>query len=649
MRVILNVMWYRVLLFVALCLSSVPAYGQQPEIEVPDIVLSGKPFEVTIRFEGQQSDTLAASAYSVIVGEQVVAPVAGEEEGTLVVREAVASKMGRVEVELRQGDQPVARSATRSIPGWMSILPPVLAIVIALIFKRVIPALFLGIWIGAWIASGLTLFGLWDGLLDTLQVYVLNSLADQDHAAILIFSLMIGGMVGIISKNGGTRGVVNYIVNWANNAVKGQVAAGLLGLAIFFDDYANSLVVGNTMRPITDRLRVSREKLAYIVDSTAAPVAALALVTTWIGYEVGLVGSAVAQIPDFNESAYFIFLNSIPYSFYPILSLFFVFTVAFSMRDFGPMAQAELRTRTTGQVMRPDAKVDEALSEGKELEVKAGKPQRVINAVLPVLVMVVTVLTGLYVTGEGETLREIIGSSDSYKALMWASLLSVLTAGVMSVSQGILTIDETVEAWYSGLKSMLFAMIILLMAWALSSITEVLHTADYLISILSESLHPGIVPALVFLIAAATSFATGSSWGTMGILMPLVIPLAWATLNADGPHNPADYHHIIYSTVSAVLAGSVWGDHCSPISDTTILSSMASGCDHIDHVRTQLPYAFLVGVVAVLVGSIPTGFGFPWWASMLIGAAVLFAALRFFGERIEEPAQIEPSPVRESA
>ncbi|MFW5955373.1 MAG: Na+/H+ antiporter NhaC family protein, partial [Rhodothermales bacterium] len=203
------------------------------------------------------------------------------------------------------------------------------------------------------------------------------------------------------------------------------------------------------------------------------------------------------------------------------------------------------------------------------------------------------------------------------------------------VSQRILNIDETVEAWYSGLKSMLFAMIILVLAWSLSSITEVLNTADFLMSVLGEALPVGVVPALIFVLSAATAFATGSSWGTMGILMPLVVPLAWAVLMANGMADPA-HHHIIYSSVACVLAGSVWGDHCSPISDTTILSSMASGCDHIDHVNTQLPYAVIVGVVAVVLGTLPTGFGIPWWVCMPVAAVVLVGILFRFGQPIDE-------------
>jgi Na+/H+ antiporter NhaC len=438
-------------------------------------------------------------------------------------------------------------------------------------------------------------------------------------------------------------------VGWANTPRRAQLATGTLGVGMFFDDYANTLVVGNTMRPVTDRLKVSREKLAYIVDSTAAPVACVAFVTTWIGYEVGLVGTAVEGLDGFNQGAYSIFLSSLAYSFYPWLALYFVFVVANSSRDFGPMARAEIRARTTGQVVSPQAKLDKAAEEDNdEMRPKDDIPLRAYNAVIPILVLVGTVLGGLYVTGEGESLRDIIGSADSYTSLIWGSLLGVLTAAVLSVGQRLLSLEETVEAWYGGLKSMLFAMIILVLAWALSDITGVLHTADYLVSVLGTTLPPGVVPAIIFVLAAATAFATGSSWGTMGILMPLVVPLVWAVLQANNMADPSNYH-IMYSAVSCVLAGSVWGDHCSPISDTTILSSMASGCDHIDHVRTQLPYAMSVGLVALLVGTLPAGFGFPWWLSLLIGAVLLSGALRLFGTPVDtqvgshESAAITPS------
>jgi Na+/H+ antiporter NhaC len=630
-----------VVLFASGALSS--ASAQSYRISAPDLLLRGSTFEVSVRGGEVAADT--AHLPVVRVGGREY-PMEVMDDGSVRATDVVATESGVFYVRVVRNGDVLVETTSRAIPGWVSILPPLIAIVIALIFKRVVPALFLGIWLGAWAAAGFSLRGMWQGLLASFEVYVLGALANPDHAAIILFSLMIGGMVGIISKNGGTQGVVNRIVGWAHNARRGQLTTGFLGLAIFFDDYANTLVVGNTMRPVTDRLRISREKLAYIVDSTAAPIACLALVTTWIGYEVGLIGTAVAQIDGFDESAYGIFLSSIPYSFYPLLALFFVFAIASTRRDFGPMLHAEVRARTTGVVLRPDANVDEAAIEGKELAAIEGKPQRAVNAIIPVVVLVVGVIGGLFATGEGDNVRDIIGTADSYKALMWASLLAVLAASALSIGQRILTIDQTVEAWYGGLKSMLFAMIILVLAWSLSSITEVLHTADFLVSVLGDAISPGVIPSIIFILSAATAFATGSSWGTMGILMPLVIPLTWAVLVGNEMASP-EHFHIMYSAIACVLAGSVWGDHCSPISDTTILSSMASGCDHIDHVNTQLPYALYVGAAAVLLGTLPAGFGVPWWLCLFAGVAALSAVLYFHGKPIRDEIEdrgLEPLP-----
>ncbi len=630
-----------------------PVQAQDAGVDVPPVVLRGIEFTVSVAEEAVPAD----SGLAVRVGDAQFPLTYNADAEAWQSEEVRAKQSGAATVEVVQGETVLRQSATRALPGWLSIVPPVLAIAMALAFKRVVPALFLGVWVGAWTVAGFSLGGLLQGLLDAFEVYVLSALANEDHAAIILFSLMIGGMVGIISRNGGTYGVVDRIIGWANTPKRGQVATGIMGIGIFFDDYANTLVVGNTMRPITDRLRISREKLAYIVDSTAAPVACLAFVTTWIGYEVGLVGTAVANIEGLNQSAYSIFLQSIPYSFYPILALFFVFSIANSRRDFGPMYLAEKRARDTGDVIGPNAKVDEAAQEGKELTPDEDTPRRALNAVLPVLALVATVLGGLYITGAevagyDARLQAIIGEANSYKALMWGSLIGVVVAAVLSLGQRLLTLEETVEAWYGGLKSMLFAMIILVLAWSLSEITEVLHTASYLTSILGEALPAGTVPAIIFVLAAATAFATGSSWGTMGILMPLVVPLTWAVLVANNMGDPAHYH-ILYSSVSCVLAGSVWGDHCSPISDTTILSSMASGCDHIEHVRTQLPYAMAVGLVALLIGTLPAGFGFPWWLSFIIGAALLSGAIRLFGTPIDghdtPPEEFEPAERAASA
>lgn len=636
--------------FLVLLLLAPTAAAQEEggeQVEVPEIVLTDVAFTVTV----DADSSLAAQG----------APVArvGTQETPLTydagawTAEVTPPASGSTSVEVRAGGTVLSRATTRAIPGWASILPPVIAIVMALLFRRVVPALFLGIWIGAWIVQGITVSGLFWGLLDAIDVYVLNAIVDSGHAAIIVFSLMIGGMVGIISKNGGTTGVVELITDWANTSVRGQVATWVMGILVFFDDYANTLIVGNTMRPVTDRLRISREKLAYLVDSTAAPVASLALVTTWIGFEVSLINEAVATIDGLNLSGYGIFLESILYSFYPWLALFFVLAIALTDREFGPMYDAEKRTRETGRVLGEDAKVDEAAAEGEELAPTEGAPKRALNAIIPVLVLVFGVLgflwsTGTAAVGTEAPLREVIGAADSYQALVYASLLGVLVAAGLSIGQGILSLDETVDAWYGGLKSMLFAMIVLVLAWGLSNLTEVLLTAEYLGAALSETLPPAVVPALIFILAAATAFATGSSWGTMGILMPLVVKLTWDVLVANGMSDPQHYH-ILYSAVSCVLAGAVWGDHCSPISDTTILSSMASGCDHIEHVRTQLPYAGSVGLVAITLGTLPAGFGMPWWIGLLTGAGVLLGLLFLIGKPVDivttgEPETPEPAP-----
>ncbi|HSM69378.1 MAG TPA: Na+/H+ antiporter NhaC family protein, partial [Xanthomonadales bacterium] len=485
--------------------------------------------------------------------------------------------------------------------SWLSILPPLVAIAFALLMKKVIPALFFGIWLGAWLVQGLSLEGLWLGLLDSFQRYVLDALANSDHAAIILFSLMIGGMVGIISRNGGMQGIVNWIVKWADSVRHARLATAWMGIAIFFDDYANTLIVGNTMRPVTDAKRISREKLAYIVDSTAAPVACIALVSTWIGYEVGLIGESISQLPSLEVEAYLVFLNTIPYSFYPVLAIAFVFMIAYTGRDFGPMLDAERHAWKHGVL------ADEHLANGSEhdsapVQPVTGKPQRALNAFIPVGVLIFSVMAGLYVTGKAAVdtpdpgIQDIIGSADSYKALMWGSFLGVLTAAVLTLGQRIMDMEEVINAWYRGLRSMLMAIIILLLAWALGEITTLLQTSVFLESVLDDNVPAYALPTLIFLVSALTAFATGSSWGAMGILLPLAIPTTWAVLQSSGMATP-EHMHILYSAIAAVLAGSVWGDHCSPISDTTILSSLASGCDHIEHVRTQLPYALVVGLV----------------------------------------------------
>jgi Na+/H+ antiporter NhaC len=539
---------------------------------------------------------------------------------------------GDAEEDAEDPDEAVAVS-----PGWLAVLPPLLAIGLALVTRQIIPSLVAGVWLGAWLLEGITVGGILTGLLDLIGVYVVDALSNPDHVAIIVFTLMIGGMVGIIRRNGGTDGIVGRVIGWASTPRRGQLATSGLGVAIFFDDYANTLVVGNTMRPITDRLSISREKLAYIVDSTAAPMATIALVTTWIGFQVGLISTAVEGI-GLELSGYAVFLRSLGYAFYPVVAVLFVFAIAASGRDFGPMRKAEQRARDSGVALREGSNLGGSDQLEDDLLPPEDAPHRLVNAVLPILTLIGVTAVGLFVTGEGETIVEVVGDGDAFAALLWGSLLSVLVAAVLSLGQRILTLGETVDAWFVGIKSVLYVLIILTLAWALAGVSEDLGTGEYLASTLGEALPVALLPTILFVIAAAVAFATGTSWGTMGILTPLAIPLAWTVLDANGLADPAG-HPILFASVSTILAGAVWGDHCSPISDTTVISSLASQCDVIDHVRTQLPYALFVGAVAIVLGLLPVGFGLPWWAAFPLTIAAALIGLRLIGRTLDRSAE----------
>ncbi|MEJ2720696.1 MAG: Na+/H+ antiporter NhaC family protein, partial [bacterium] len=441
----------------------------------------------------------------------------------------------------------------------------------------------------------------------------------------------LGGMVGVFSSIGGTQGIVNEISRIATTPRRGQLATWLMGIAIFFDDYTNTLIVGNTMRPITDRLRISREKLSYIVDSTAAPVACIAVITSWIGFEISLIKDAFASL-GIDRNPFTTFVASIRYSFYPILTLVFGLVVALSTRDFGPMLTAERRARRTGNLLSQKAVPLSNLD--AEIRFDASRSPRWFNAVIPVAVVVIGTFVGLIVTGRSAliesgvtaySMMDVIRESNSFMALLWSSLSGCVIAILLGLVQRLATLTELINAWAAGVRSMVFAIIILVLAWCIGAVCTDLQTPDYLVAKVSDLISPGLLPAIIFIIAGAISFSTGTSWGTMTILTPISIPLVVkiSELNAV---TPGVYEAVLLSSIAGILAGSVFGDHCSPISDTTIMSSMASAADHIDHVRTQLPYAATVGIIALLIGYLPAGYDFPFWIS-LGGAAVVIVTL----------------------
>lgn len=638
----------KILLFIIMLSSSLFAQNNvsRPiafKIDCPQFGLMNVPFSITI--SAVTSNGVIDTAFHEAVKingiyrilekrKEKVITTENFKHGQITLSNVLIPTPGKSEITVEY-DRSISRVEIRIIPGFLSLLPPILAIVLALLLKQVLIALFCGVWLGAIFVHGYNPF---IGFMRTLDTHLIKSLSDPSHVAIVMFSMTLGGMVGVISKAGGTQGIVQKLARFANHRRGGQLAAWAMGIFIFFDDYANTLIVGNTMRPFTDKLLISREKLSYIVDTTAAPVASIAIISSWVGFQIGLLDQAFKSL-HLSQDAYITFIQSIPYASYSVLAILFVFMIGMTLRDTFSMYQAEHRSLSTGKVLKDDA---QPLSDAKLLDIdaEAGIPLRWYNAVAPILTVIGVTIIGLYFSGlnalgDGATnarLGEIIGAADSFDVLMWASFVGACLAIILAVSQKILSLSNALAAWLNGVKAMVIAMIILILAWAIGDICAELKTADYVINLIKDFLSPHYVPLLTFIVAAFISFSTGTSWATMAILVPIVIPAAFK-LTTENAIDPTMAHSIMLGTIGAVLSGSVFGDHCSPISDTTIMSSMASAADHIDHVRTQFPYAILVAVVASLVGYLPAGFGFNVWISVSVGVVILFAFIYIFGKK----------------
>lgn len=619
------------LLFLCLlfCLSPLHA----AEVNVPTVALSGVPTSVS--GSGLPSQTAVQLEFLNAQDEVVTSERAQTDDSGVFEQSVRLNQTGALQFRWQVGEVS-GEKRVRVIPAWWSLLPPLLAIALALLLRQVVLALLGGVWLGAWIIAGADPF---TALLRVVDTYLLNAYADRDHLQIIGFTMLLGGMLGVITRAGGLKAIVRTLSRRVRSDRSVQISAYLMGLVIFIDDYANTLFVGATMRPLADRFRVSREKLAYIIDSTAAPVANLALIGTWIGFEVSLIADSF-KATSVGLEPYWAFLMSLPYRFYPIFALVFIAWLLIWRRDFGAMYRAEQRARETGKVLA-DTASPLANYESAELLPPDHLRGSLWSALLPILTALGGAIAGLLYTGyygaldagEAITLRSVLSNANSYISLTWGALLGCITAFLCAVPSRLLSMREAFDAWVGGARAMVLAIVILGLAWSIGDVCDELHTAQYLVQALQGNLSPAWLPALTTLTAAAISFAIGSSWGTMSILMPLAIPLAY-NLTA-GMDTPTQQFYLI-TTISSVLAGATFGDHCSPISDTTVLSSIFAGSDHIDHVRTQLPYALVVGAVAWLVGDVATGFGLPVWTALLIGTVLLGVIVRVVGKPTPE-------------
>ncbi len=533
--------------------------------------------------------------------------------------------------------------------GAESLLPPLVAITLAIISRRVVLPLATGVFVGAvLLARPIPDHAWWQSLVIFCEA-MYQSASSKTHLQVLAFSLLLGGMVGVLEKGGGMRALIHRLSSRVRTRTGAQTMVAVSGMAIFFDDYSNTLLVGGTMRTTVDRFGVSREKLAYLVDSTAAPVAGLSVVSTWAAIEIsymseGLRGAGVTD----SAAAFEMFIQSIPYRFYPWLALVMVFVVSITGRDIGRMRHCESESASRKLLSDGTQTIDD------DEKLSADHGWLWAAAVVPVLACLAAVAIVLLITGyagmptprdSDGPLRiagQLLGNGDSYLALIVGGAVGLLAAIRFHVGLGGCDIDRALRAALGGAAQMLPAMLILWFAWALSTMTEPenLDTGGYLAGILSDRLDPRMLPTVVFLLAGAIAFSTGTSWGTMGILTPLSITLALQLDPGGGPGGS-----IALATCGAVLAGAIFGDHCSPISDTTVLSSRASGCDHLAHVKTQMPYALTVAGVCILGGTLPASLGISPWICLTLSSIILIMMMRWLGLRPELNAEPEREPI----
>ncbi len=449
--------------------------------------------------------------------------------------------------------------------GWLSILPPLLAIFLAIKTKHVYISLVLGIWLG-W-----TIIHSWNpvsGLIDTLGALV-NVFKDEDNTRVILFSGLVGAIITFTQYSGGMKGFINWVVG--KGLVRTRKSAGLLawflGFIIFIEANICVLVSGAVARPIFDKLKISREKLSYILDSTSAPKCILIPLNAWGAFVIGLL------VIQGVENPVRVLISSMPFNFYAIFALLIVLIVVVTEKDFGPMKEAEHRVRVENKLLRDGA---EPLisTEVVTMEAKEGIPPRALNMILPVVTMVVMMPVVLLISGKGN-LMEGSGSA----SVLWAVIAGLVVGAVAYRAQGIMKVKEITDIFMKGVGGLIPLASLMILAFAIGDICDALGTGPFVAQAAKSTLNPGIIPTVIFLVSCFIAFSTGTSWGTFAIMIPIAVPM----INIIGLHPGL--------IIAAVLGGGVFGDHCSPISDTTIISSMASATDHIDHVRTQLPYA----------------------------------------------------------
>ncbi len=496
--------------------------------------------------------------------------------------------------------------------SFWALVPAVIAIALALITKEVYSSLFVGIIVGGLLYTNFSFTG-------TMQhVFVdgmIGQLSDSWNVGILIFLVILGSMVMLMNRAGGSAAFGRWAVEHVKTKAGAQIATIVLGCLIFIDDYFNCLTVGSVMRPVTDKHNISREKLAYLIDATAAPVCIIAPISSWAAAVTGFVDGA---------NGLTLFVRAIPYNFYALLTIVMMLTLTFAKMDYGPMKLAELNNKANGKAEGKESKEHSSMTGAEDQpHPPVSEKGKVIHLVLPIAALIICCIIGMIYTGgffEGESFVDAFAGSDASVGLVYGSVIALVITIIFMIATKVLTFNECMNAIPEGFKSMVPAILILTFAWTLKAMTDSLGAADYVgglvQNIADKDALMSLLPVIVFIIGAFLAFATGTSWGTFGILIPIVAKVFGSDMNNE----------LMIIAISACMAGAVCGDHCSPISDTTIMASAGAQCDHIKHVSTQLPYALTAAAVSC-VAYIAAGFIRNWIVSLIIGVAFMICTL----------------------
>ncbi len=535
---------------------------------------------------------------------------------------------------------------------FISLIPAALSIGLAFKYKNVFISLGFGLYSGIVINGLLAGDGFFKsfilGIFD-FPIYLTQSLGSSGNAGIIMQILLISGLIYLLTYTGGLKAFANSITKYANSREKTQLMVWIMGLMVFFDDYANALIVGPVSKNISDKAKISREKLAFIIDATAAPIAGIVIISTWIGYEISLISEQLAQL-NINEPAMGIFINSIPFRFYNILMLIFIIMTIYTKREFGPMYDAEIKAlnQSNEDVSRDEVS---SLSDIENIKENTNYQASVYEGVVPLLVLIISAFYFFYTSGASaasDQLVDVVGikslltnvaiafsNADTTVVLAQSAFLAIIVTLVMSGSKGAFKVSEGIDITFSGAAKLIPTCGVLLLAWSLGTIMDAdhLNTGQNIANTLGDSIPFQIIPLVIFLISSIMAFATGTSYGTMGILFPLAIPLAYSA------NTEIDFLVLV---VGAILTGTILGDHCSPISDTTLLSSAGAEVDHLAHVQTQMPYALTVGAfsaIGYLVMGILIGFDINIYIAMvplyIILILAMFVTLKTIGKEVK--------------